>query len=281
MSRNLNNFRKGYEGFKWNNRSIDLLSWGYLRKNFDVYLEDIATILFHYIGKTSNLIIETEFDTTYPYTAVSTPFVVRSLSITSTKANNQQEEAEAKPEEKQNNMKIQNPEFMQSNKTDMMYIFGGYNINATRLNQLHCNMNTIGFDVLKDPQTLSKVMYFGNKYIYSRMINLNSNKFEWIRYEPENHNLAGMGIRRGNTLLTFFIGDHSKHYNCICVINLNTAVGSQGYNIYSIEKDEWILENNIQDVFNNAVPDFEMDNDAGAIARLLLLDQSFVCVFDD
>ena len=109
-----------------------------------------------------------------------------------------------------------------------------------------------------------------NKQIYvpNRIPKIKGKDKEYQFKKLVNNNYRCINIKQGSHILSFFIENHRKYGNCIVIFNTNEYYGNGdiGYNVYSIDKDKWLLKKNL---------DTKFDTDG---ARALLFDQTILIV---
>ena len=217
-----------------------------------------------------NQLITKDNRSLYPYRARWTPFIMKSIN------NNKFDCLHLK------NIDVSNNNINYNNinnfNNHLPVIIGGYLESNTKFISMKCNL--LKTDTKTDTKTdakensddsfnfdLKSLNLDYNTHISGNNDTINDEKENLIN-ELKNNTLNNVGISRPDCCLTYFIENDNKYGNCLIVIK-NTDIG---YNIYSIDKDEWLLENKNK-LFANV---FKNRFDAGTGARGLLFNQSYV-----
>ena len=231
--------------FAWNEHNTILLCLGYLRQNTsddhnNISFNDISKILLKFVGFMDTLIIATS-NVDYPFHTQYTPFVINSINNNDFNSINYESNC------------------YDASNVNLLCILGGNEINETSFKILNCNCNCNAKSGCNEYNTQFNDAFNGSLLAYKRKIFTKAD-------------LEYIGINCGKDIMSFFIKDSKSDNYYILIINCDKDgdIGDVGYNVYSINNDNWLYEKNQKDVFEN-----KFDSHA----RALLFDESLVIYY--
>ena len=226
-------------------KPIDALCTGYFRKALKKMNKggmnyfDIGAVIVQYFGF---LIYIAPKVAKYPYRVSDTPFVSHSID---------KEDFDSP-----------------KHKEKLLTILGGRWMNETAFQSFYCSN--------KFERNVYYNIILSNKHIYLPNNNYDTDNGKVKLKVLKKNNYRHINIKQGSHTLSFLIENNNKYGNCIVIISACDYYdngGDTGYNVYSVDKDEWLLAKNLD--AKKLLNESQFDTDG---ARALLFDQNVLVI---